>query len=73
MDLSSGWCRRSRERKLCASLFPKAGIPMLTLLVWDRPNYYSSPAISRCLDAGLEVSGLTKDDIDYFDFYSLVS
>lgn len=38
--------------------------------VWERPNYYSSPAISRSLDAGLNVSGLTKEDINLFDFYS---
>ncbi|EHY57825.1 hypothetical protein ABEF92_004348 [Exophiala dermatitidis] len=37
---------------------------------WDRPNYHSSPAIERSLDAGLRVCGLTKDDIDLFDFYS---
>lgn len=46
---------------------------MLPLIVWERPNYYSSPAISRSLDAGLDVSGLTKNDIDLFDFYSSVS
>lgn len=40
--------------------------------VWERPNFYSSPSISRSLDACLEVSGLEKDDIDTFDFYSLV-
>ncbi|KAL2431810.1 hypothetical protein ABEF95_014063 [Exophiala dermatitidis] len=37
---------------------------------WERPNYHSSPAIERSLDAGLQVCGLTKDDIDLFDFYS---
>ncbi|TVY83907.1 hypothetical protein LSUE1_G001727 [Lachnellula suecica] len=37
---------------------------------WERPNFYSSPSISRSLDAGLEVSGLNKDQIDLFDFYS---
>ncbi|KAK6414530.1 hypothetical protein LTR81_011719 [Elasticomyces elasticus] len=37
---------------------------------WQRPNFYWSPAISRSLDAGLQVSGLTKDDIDLYDFYS---
>ncbi|KAL2415585.1 hypothetical protein ABEF95_014121 [Exophiala dermatitidis] len=37
---------------------------------WERPNYHSSPAIERSLDAGLRVCGLTKDDIDLFDFYS---
>ncbi|KAH6662782.1 hypothetical protein B0J14DRAFT_610177 [Halenospora varia] len=37
---------------------------------WERPNYHSSPSISRSLDSGLEVSGLQKDDIDIYDFYS---
>ncbi|KAL2059554.1 hypothetical protein ABVK25_000847 [Lepraria finkii] len=37
---------------------------------WERPNYYSSPSISRSLDACLEISGLTKEQIDVFDFYS---
>jgi hypothetical protein len=38
--------------------------------VWERPNFYSSPSISKSLDAGLEVSGLEKGDVDTFDFYS---
>ncbi|KAG9951045.1 hypothetical protein KCU85_g3074, partial [Aureobasidium melanogenum] len=37
---------------------------------WERPDFHSSPAISRALDAGLEASGLSKSDIDMFDFYS---
>ncbi|GAB7359019.1 hypothetical protein MBLNU230_g5092t1 [Neophaeotheca triangularis] len=37
---------------------------------WHRPDFHSSPAICRSLDAGLLVSGLSKDDIDLFDFYS---
>jgi len=37
---------------------------------WERPDFYTSPSISRSLDAGLSVSGLTKDQIDLFDFYS---
>ncbi|KIX05726.1 uncharacterized protein Z518_03698 [Rhinocladiella mackenziei CBS 650.93] len=37
---------------------------------WERPNYFSSPSIERSIDAGLRVSGLVKDDIDLFDFYS---
>jgi hypothetical protein len=43
------------------------------LIVWERPNFYSSPALSRSLDTGLLVSGLKKDQIDLFDFYSLVN
>ncbi|KAF2705373.1 hypothetical protein K504DRAFT_388115 [Pleomassaria siparia CBS 279.74] len=37
---------------------------------WLRPNFYTSPSISRSLDAALKVSHTTKDDIDLFDFYS---
>ncbi|RMZ90602.1 hypothetical protein DV736_g2164, partial [Chaetothyriales sp. CBS 134916] len=37
---------------------------------WLRPTFYSSPAISQSLNAGLAVSGLSRDDIDIFDFYS---
>ncbi|KAG4433732.1 hypothetical protein IFR05_010784 [Cadophora sp. M221] len=37
---------------------------------WKRPNFHSSPAISRSLDEGLRISGVTKDEIDIFDFYS---
>jgi hypothetical protein len=38
--------------------------------VWERPNYFSSPAISRSIDEALRVSGLKADEIDLFDFYS---
>jgi hypothetical protein len=41
-------------------------------IVWERPNFYSSPAISRSLDAGLDISGVTTDQIDLFDLYSFV-
>ncbi|KAH0377331.1 hypothetical protein KCU92_g9286, partial [Aureobasidium melanogenum] len=37
---------------------------------WERPNFHSSPAISHTLDAGLEACGLSKTEIDMFDFYS---
>ncbi|EXJ72739.1 uncharacterized protein A1O5_03886 [Cladophialophora psammophila CBS 110553] len=37
---------------------------------WERPNYFTSPSIERSIDAALRVSGLTKEDIDLFDFYS---
>lgn len=37
---------------------------------WDRPNFHSSPSIIRSLDAAFDVSGISKDDIDIFDFYS---
>ncbi|KXJ97276.1 thiolase [Microdochium bolleyi] len=37
---------------------------------WERPNYFSSPALTQSLDAALEASGITKNDIDCFDIYS---
>lgn len=37
---------------------------------WNRPDYHSSPAISRSLDAALDVSGLAVEDIDIVDIYS---
>ena len=37
---------------------------------WLRPNFHSSPSISKSLDAAFETSGLSKDDIDLFDIYS---
>jgi hypothetical protein len=43
---------------------------LLICTVWERPNFHSSPSISRSLDAGIKVSGLTKEDIDLYDFYS---
>lgn len=38
--------------------------------VWERPDFHSSPAISRSLRACLEVSGLKNEDVDLFDIYS---
>jgi hypothetical protein len=37
---------------------------------WLRPNFHSSPSISRSIDASLRVSGTRKEDIDIFDIYS---
>ncbi|CAG9989610.1 unnamed protein product [Clonostachys byssicola] len=37
---------------------------------WERSNFHSSPAMQQALDAALEVSGVTKDEIDAFDIYS---
>ncbi|KAH8815474.1 hypothetical protein F5884DRAFT_180194 [Xylogone sp. PMI_703] len=37
---------------------------------WERPNFYSSPSISRSLDMALELSGLKADQVDMFDIYS---
>lgn len=40
------------------------------ILVWERPNFHSSPSISRSLDACLQICGMAKEQIDFFDFYS---
>ena len=37
---------------------------------WERPNFYSSPSIERSIDAALGICGLSKNEIDLFDFYS---
>ncbi|GAB7349144.1 hypothetical protein MBLNU459_g8085t2 [Dothideomycetes sp. NU459] len=37
---------------------------------WKRPNFHTSPALSQSIDKGLEISGIRKEDIDLFDFYS---
>ncbi|KAL1960291.1 hypothetical protein VTO42DRAFT_8251 [Malbranchea cinnamomea] len=37
---------------------------------WQRPNFFSSPSISQSIDAALQVSGLKKEEIDLYDFYS---
>ncbi len=37
---------------------------------WTRPNFYTSPSISRSIDASLAVSGVSSADIDIVDFYS---
>lgn len=37
---------------------------------WHRPNFFSSPSISRSIDTSLDLSGLTKSDIDLLDIYS---
>ena len=41
-------------------------------IVWDRPNFYSSPALTRSLDAALQASNLTAAEIEIYDFYSYV-
>lgn len=37
---------------------------------WNRPEFYSNPSISRSFDAAFEVSGISKDEVDIYDFYS---
>lgn len=41
-----------------------------TFTVWERPNFYSSPSISRSIDSSLRVSGISKEEVDLYDFYS---
>jgi hypothetical protein len=57
-------CESPRRRQIARKL--------MKYLVWERPHFHSSHAISQSLDSALEVSGLTKSDIDCFDFYSSV-
>lgn len=51
---------------------PFSWTDMSQIEVWERPNFHNSPSISGSLDAGLEAAGLSKTDIDIFDFYSFV-
>ena len=37
---------------------------------WRRPNFYSSPSISRSLDAALQAADMPASDIDAYDLYS---
>ena len=37
---------------------------------WKRPNFHTSPSISRSLDAALSSSRIGKAEIDLYDFYS---
>lgn len=60
----------AQEIALTVSIPVVAGDALLKQVVWKRPNFHSSPSISRSLDAGIQVSGLTKDEIDLYDFYS---
>ncbi len=45
---------------------------MACFTVWQRPNFHSSPSISRSIDACLDAAGLRKEQIDLYDFYSYV-
>lgn len=56
---------RCKSASMCTQL-------KLTVVVWDRPDFHSSPAISWTLDQSLKTSGLSKDEIDLYDFYSYV-
>ncbi|KAF9776362.1 hypothetical protein IL306_005481 [Fusarium sp. DS 682] len=38
--------------------------------LWERANYFSSPAIEYSIDKALKSAALTKNEIDCFDFYS---
>lgn len=37
---------------------------------WKRPDFHSSPAISRSIDASLHASGTKKEELDILDIYS---
>lgn len=38
--------------------------------VWERPNFFESPSISKSLDQCLSSSQVDRDEIDFYDFYS---
>jgi hypothetical protein len=38
--------------------------------VWERPNFFESPSISKSLDQCLSSSQIDRDEIDLYDFYS---
>ena len=59
--------------KLCPAMIPD---PLMFsnefCLVWERPDFHSSPSIVRSIDACLEICGLAKEQLDLYDFYSCV-
>ncbi|KAM3558892.1 hypothetical protein ARSEF4850_004385 [Beauveria asiatica] len=59
----------THEKNNCESLYRKLKSPT-DKVVWERPGFASSPAITKSLDSALQVSGLKKEQIDVFDFYS---
>lgn len=59
----------THEKDNCEFNYPNF-VKKTDKLVWERPGFASSPAITNSLDSALQVSGLSKDQIDVFDFYS---
>ena len=47
-----------------------AKLTTLLSTVWERRHLHHSEAISKSIDAALDVSGLSTSDIDCYDFYS---
>lgn len=37
---------------------------------WERPGFRDSAAITKSIDFALEMSGVAKHEVDFFDFYS---
>lgn len=37
---------------------------------WRRPDFFTSPSISRSIDGALEAAGISASEIDMYDFYS---
>lgn len=37
---------------------------------WERPGFHDSAAITKSIDSALEMSGVAKHEVDFFDFYS---
>lgn len=55
------------------NLFSMANANAWCFTVWERSNFYSSPAIEYSIDNALKAAGLTKDEVECYDFYSLVA
>ena len=64
------WAAQELKTPETVRTWPAPGGSADHSIVWLRPNFHSSPSISRSIDAALEVSGVSKTDIDLLDFYS---
>lgn len=64
----------TQDSDKCKLLLHWPSVPslMVCFTVWQRPNFHSSPSISRSIDACLDVAGLRMEQIDLFDLYSYV-
>ncbi len=59
----------SDKRKL---ILHEYSVPYLIVYftVWQRPDFHSSPSISRSIDACLDEAGLRMEQVDLYDLYS---
>lgn len=56
----------------CKLILHEFSVPylMVCFTVWQRPDFHSSPSISRSIDACLDVAGLRMEQINLHDLYS---